>query len=108
MMISKILVSALILGALSGCVQMPTSTSSTLDNRPQLIFSSAGSTKDLATYTLQVDGLEMGSIVDYHDGNKALKLLSGTHVVEVFDGDKSVLKQKIYLGDGVTKTVIIK
>ncbi|MCG7489089.1 hypothetical protein MHN79_06280 [Vibrio sp. Of14-4] len=89
----------------TGCIQMPTTASSTVDNRPQVIFKS-NSSVDLSRLNVVVDGLDNGSAA--HFSNKALRLLPGTHIVEVFDGDELISSQKIYLSDGVTKEVFIK
>ncbi len=91
----------------TGCVQMPTTESKTVDNRPQLIFKH--STNDsLDNYIIFVDGLNNGSIEPFSNGKKALRVLSGTHLIEIYKGEKLISSQKIYVGDGVTKEVIVK
>lgn len=104
----KVFLSALLtIGLLSGCVQSPTTTSSTVDNSPQIMFRATDS-ELVQDYTFKVDGLDMGKVGPYTSGTKALRLLSGTHTLEVFDNaGQPVLKEKVYLGDGATKTVVI-
>ena len=53
-------------------IQMPTTASSTVDNRPQVIFKS-NSSVDLSRLNVVVDGLDNGSAA--HFSNKALRLL---------------------------------
>ncbi len=88
----------------SGCVQMPTTTSSTVDNRPQITFKTS-ERSDLEGLRVIVDGLDNGPIAPFTNSSKALRILSGTHIIEIVDGDKVISSQKIYLSDGVTKEV---
>ncbi|BEU04323.1 hypothetical protein OAG1_31230 [Agarivorans sp. OAG1] len=92
---------------LAGCVQMPTTTSTTVDNRPQLSFIAASDNVVLSEYKVWVDGLESGLASDYKADSAALRLLPGSHVIELKRNEEVILKEKIYLGDGVTKQVVV-
>ncbi|WP_243883689.1 hypothetical protein [Shewanella algae] len=90
-----------------GCVQMPTTTSSTVDNRPQIVFkiSDISDTKGMRVI---VDGLDNGPVAPFTNGTQALRILPGTHIIEILNGDTVISSQKIYVSDGVTKEVLIK
>lgn len=101
--VAGVLTSSLFLG---GCVRMPTEKNSISDMRPQISFK--------AEYALAkdsrilVDGLDMGVVSDFMEGKAAVRVLSGTHIVSVMSGGKVLLEEKVYLGDGVSRTFIIK
>ena len=98
---------ALILGTLSvtGCIQMPTESSQAVDNRPTLMFKS--SSRSVNDYQVMVDGLTVGTVGDYQDGEDALRVLSGSHIITITDEGNTILEQKIYLGDGTSKTIVV-
>jgi hypothetical protein len=100
----KLVLLSIIAACLTACIQTPTELQSTVDNRPQLTFAAAG---DAAQYRVYVDNLAMGSASDFPAGKKALRLLSGTHVLRVEKAGKVILDEKIYLGDGTSKNIIL-
>ncbi len=51
-----------------------------------------------------VDGLDMGRLGDFVTGKGALRLLPGTHAIRVVDRGQTALDQRVYLGDGVTRS----
>ena len=105
------LLSILALASLfTACVQMPTETASTVDMRPQISFRVDG---DAASMHVLVDGLEMGLVSNYLDGGAkggghVLRVLSGTHILKVMVGDSVIHEEKLYVGDGVSKIILIK
>ncbi len=91
---------------MSGCTQMPTEKKSVSDLRPQVTFK--GVTDETRTARVMVDGLDMGQIGDFLDGVEALRVLSGTHSIKVEQGGRMLIQEKVYLGDGVSRSIIIK
>ncbi|HPU50658.1 MAG TPA: hypothetical protein PK359_03795 [Burkholderiaceae bacterium] len=91
---------------LAACVQLPTEKQRVVDTRPSISFR-VDPTSDLSARVL-VDGLDMGSLADFLDGAGSLRILSGTHVIKVIKGTDLLLNEKIYLGDGVGRTLNIK
>ena len=89
---------------LGGCIQTPTEMQSTVDNRPQLTFSTAG---DAHQYQVYLDDLAVGSAGDFPAGKTALRVTSGTHVLRVEKSGRTVMDEKIYVGDGTTKNIIL-
>jgi hypothetical protein len=89
-----------------GCVQMPTERASVVDLRPQLSFQVKGI--DPATVRVYVDDLDVGSVVPYLEGTGALRVLPGTHVVRVEGSGRVLLRQSVYVGDGVARTLIVQ
>ena len=97
---------------LVACVSEPHTTASVVDNRPQISFKAQGkSTKDRANhprnYHVYIDNLYMGTADNYIASKRALRVLSGSHIVKVEKNGSVVLTQKIYVGDGVSKTILI-
>jgi len=88
--------------ALSGCVQMPTEKQSVVDQRPQVSFQIASEAQGAAR--VLVDGLDMGAAGGFAAGTSALRVLPGTHVVEVRLGSQVLLSERVYLADGVARS----
>lgn len=94
---------ALLAGA---CTQMPTEKRSVSDLRPQISFRADGERAQSAR--VFVDGLDMGLVSEYLEGQAALRVLSGTHKISVGVGGSVLLEEKTYLGDGVNRSFIVK
>jgi hypothetical protein len=88
----------------AGCV--PTEKYSIVDARPQISFKVVKEeyTKE---YEVFIDNLFMGKAVNFLEGEAALRVIPGAHVVRVKHLGKVILEEKIYLGDGSAKTVVI-
>ena len=89
-----------------GCTQMPTEKQGVSDLRPQLSFKI---TRDeMQAARVLVDGLDMGAVGDYLEGAAALRVLSGTHVIRIDLAGRIVVEDKVYVGDGVNRTILLK
>lgn len=88
--------------AAAGCVQMPTEKQSVIDLRPQISFST--NTEEVKAASVLVDGLRMGSVGDYLQGQSSLRVLPGTHSLTVVIANRVLIDQKFYVGDGVSRT----
>ena len=93
--------------AAAACVQMPTEKQEVVDLRPQLSFVLADSSDDGSRYRIFVDGLAMGMAGSYLSGKNGLKVLSGTHEVRVELQGRVVVNERLYLGDGATRNILI-
>lgn len=96
----------LALVSLTACTQMPTEKQSISDMRPQLSFKF--SDERMATARVLVDGLDMGIVGDFKDGTASLRILSGMHVVRVELSGQLLIEERIYAGDGVNRTILVK
>jgi hypothetical protein len=94
------------LGA-TGCVQMPTEQQRDVDLRPQLSFRVTQPTLDPQQLRIVIDGLPMGVVADYLEGKRALRIIGGTHLLQVMYGAQVVLEEKMYVGNGMTKVVLV-
>lgn len=92
--------------SLTACTQMPTEKQSISDIRPQLSFKIPD--ERMATARVLVDGLDMGTVGDYQEGVAALRVLSGVHIVRIELGGQPLVEEKIYAGDGVNRTILVK
>jgi len=90
----------------AGCVQMPTEKQSISDMRPQISFKV--DEEQGHGFRVLVDGLDIGAASDFIDGKAAARVLPGTHVVSVTSGGSVLLEERIYLGDGVSRSFIVK
>lgn len=92
--------------SLSGCVQFPTEKQSVADLRPQIAFKAAGGGFPSAA-RVWVDGLDAGSVLEAIEGQGTLRVLPGTHRIQVRDGTRVLLDEQVYLGDGTSRTLIL-
>jgi hypothetical protein len=92
--------------SLSGCVQFPTEKQSVADLRPQIAFKAAGGVFPGAA-RVWVDGLDAGSVLEAIEGQGTLRVLPGTHRIQVRDGTRVLLDEQVYLGDGTSRTLIL-
>jgi hypothetical protein len=91
--------------ALTACVGMPTETHSVADMRAGISFKAASSAQSARVL---VDGLDVGAVGDYLDGQARVRVRSGTHIVRVLSGNQILLDEKVYLGDGVNRSFLIQ
>ena len=99
----KYFVMILALSLLIGCVKTPTRNSTTVDDRPGITFNLHS--KDARKYELKIDGISYGSVEQYQQGENLLRVVDGTHVVELFNGENVVLRKSVYLGAGVNRVI---
>lgn len=90
---------------LAGCIQSPTHGTQTVDDRPGLTFSLHD--RSARDYELRVDGVSYGPVGQYLEGENLLKLVDGTHVVELWSGEDRMFQQRIYLGAGVNRVITV-
>lgn len=90
----------------TSCVQMPTEKQQVADMRPTISFRLADPT--LADARVFVDEIGVGSAGDFVEGQAALRVLPGSHVLRVVREDRILLNEKVYLGDGVSRAFILK
>ena len=89
-----------------GCTQLPTEKQQVSDMRPQISFKAQS--ESVQTARVLVDGLDMGSVGDFLDGIAAVRVLSGMHKVTVAASTGVLLDERVYLGDGVSRSFIVK
>ncbi|MGE5864607.1 MAG: hypothetical protein ACM32J_05870 [Rhizobacter sp.] len=90
---------------LTACA-LPTESASVVDMRPQVTFKVESTALDEAR--VLIDGLDSGRLGDFKVGQAALRVLPGNHVVKVQMGDRVVHEERVYLGDGVSRTLLVK
>jgi len=99
-------VAALALATLAACVSYPTEKSGVADTRPHIAFRVADGAD--ANARVLVDGLDMGRAADFAEGKAALRVLPGTHQLTVRAGDRTLVSEKFYVADGVSRTFDVK
>ncbi len=105
-MIRKIILTVVLMTALVACTQMPTEKQNVVDLRPQLSFKI--SDESLNRARVLIDGLDVGAVSDYLEGKSALRVLSGNHLVKVVLDGSTVHEEKMYVGDGVNRSLMVK
>ena len=90
----------------SGCTQLPTEKQKISDMRPQVSFKADNSYASDARVI--IDGLDMGIVSEFIEDKASIRILSGTHTIKVTSGSDVLLEEKIYLGDGVNRSFIVK
>lgn len=99
---------AMALTALVGCVQYPTERQNVVDLRPQISFRFNPADTRMAQARVLVNGLDSGRMADFRDGTGSLRVLSGTHIVQVLSGSEVLLNERAYIGDGVAHPFTVK
>lgn len=92
---------------LSACVQYPTEKAGVVDLRPQISFRMSAADAQLQSARVFVNGLDVGVVGEYLEGQASLRVLAGKNVIQVVSGGRVVLDQQVYLGDGVGRTLLI-
>ncbi|MBK1872020.1 hypothetical protein FE848_02190 [Marinobacter sp. 1-3A] len=88
---------------LVACVQSPTRNTQVVDDRPGLAFELSSSAAE--AYELKVDGVSYGRVGQYLDGENRLRIIDGSHVVELMNNGQVVYTQKVYLGAGSNRVL---
>jgi hypothetical protein len=96
----KILFVLLVCVTLTACVQAPTRNTQVVDDRPGLAFELSSSA---VNYELKVDGVSYGRVGQYQAGESLLKIIDGTHEVELLSDGKVVYQKEVYLGAGTNR-----
>ncbi|MFZ5484366.1 MAG: hypothetical protein ACOZB0_09060 [Pseudomonadota bacterium] len=89
--------------ASGGCTQMPTEKQGAVDLRPQIAFQV--SDERLHEATVKVDGRAVGRLGDYLNDKAALRLLTGMHLIQVEQAGRLLLEERLYLGDGASRSL---
>jgi len=105
-MIRKLILTVVCIVFLAACTQMPTEKQNVVDMRPNLSFKVTDESLNRAR--VLVDGLDVGTVGDYLEGRTALRVLSGNHLVKVVLDGGTVHEEKVYVGDGVNRSLIVK
>lgn len=94
---------------LIGCISTrPVERQETIDDRPLLFFVVEGSRNTAESLDIYVDDLYMGDAKIFSKKSKGLVVLPGTHIIEVKSGTRVLTNQKIYVGNGVSKTITVQ
>lgn len=101
-----LLVAGIGITTLTACTQMPTEKQGVTDLRPQLSFKLVAD--NLENARVLIDGLDMGAVGDYQEGKAALRILPGNHLVRIDLNGRPIVEDKVYIGDGVSRTILVK
>ncbi|MDB5916645.1 MAG: hypothetical protein JWR40_879 [Massilia sp.] len=99
---------AFMLAGLGGCVHYPTEKQAVVDQRPQISFRFNQGDGSIGESRVLVDGLDAGRTGDFVDGRAALRVLPGTHIIQVVLGDRALLMERAYLSDGAVRAFNLK
>lgn len=99
---------AFLVAGLSACVHYPTEKRSVVDQRPQIAFRMNDVEGRTGAARVLVDGLDVGSAREFAEGRAALRVLPGTHIIQVVLDERVLLMERTYLSDGVIRSFDIK
>lgn len=89
-------------GSLTACVQMPTEKQGVVSLKPQISFRLANESTGNAAVVL--DGMQVGTAGQFQAGQAALQVEPGMHQLVVHNNGATLINEKFYVGDGVTRT----
>ena len=89
---------------LTACVQSPTQTTTTVDNRPRVAFNEQ-LPREATDYTVKVDGISYGLLSKYLVDETALRLVEGSHLIEVEGASGIVFSTRVFLGASTTRVI---
>lgn len=92
--------------ALSACVQLPTEKQGAADLRAQVSFQLQSDRAQGAV--VLIDGLEAGRAGDFSEGVAALRVLPGSHRLQVIADGVPLLDERFYIGDGAQRTFTVR
>lgn len=91
----------------SGCVRMPTEKQSIVDDRPSISFSVAQDKSHYLSAEVSLDGAFVGQVSRYIQGASVLRVLPGTHKIEVRHQGSAVLSEEFYLSSGTSRSFVL-
>ncbi|WP_372985599.1 hypothetical protein [Marinobacter sp.] len=97
----RIVLALLLCFTLTACVQSPTRNTQVVDDRPGIAFELPSVASEY--YELRIDGVSYGYVGQYQAGENLLRIIDGTHQVELLSDGKVVYHQEVYLGAGVNR-----
>ena len=103
----KLFMSFLFTVLLLGCaVNDPVSTQQVVDDRPRLTLNVKG--YDVEDLELVVDNISYGRADQYLNTLKALRILPGRHVIEIYDNGRLVEQQERFFGEDTLTEIIVQ
>ena len=87
---------------------MPTESVQINDMRPQIASRFDVNDASLMAARVDIDGADVGALADYIAGQATLKVVPGNHVVRVTRGNQVLLEERVYLGDGVARSFVVR
>jgi len=99
----KTLLACTLMLLLVGCVQSPTKDTRVVDDRPGLTFDLQSSAS--RNHELFVNGVSYGPVSQYLEGSSRLRLVDGTHRIELLHNGEVTFSERVYLGAGVNRVI---
>lgn len=90
---------------LIACVNTPTQTTETVDDRPRITFDTTAIKGALRHYDVVIDGLNYGSLRQYQAERSALRIVPGRHIVEIQRRGEVIFTKDVFLGENTTRTI---
>lgn len=98
----KIILVLFVALSLAACAKSPTRNTQVVDDRPGLAFELAEQSE---SYELKVDGVSYGRVGQYKAGENLLKIIDGTHQIELVSDGEVVYRKEVYLGAGSNRVL---
>ncbi|NMM07788.1 MAG: hypothetical protein HHJ18_16420 [Polaromonas sp.] len=91
--------------ALSACSLMPTESQGEADRRPQISFKAT--TERVLNSKIILDGIDMGQVGSYLEGDTSLRIDTGSHTLIVASNNRLIYQQSFHAGSGYSRTFTV-
>jgi hypothetical protein len=91
--------------ALGGCSPMPTQSQSPTDRRPQISFKAT--TERVLSAQVILDGIDMGQVGSYLEGDASLRTSSGPHMLIVASNNRLIYQQTFHADIGYSRVFTV-
>ena len=97
----KVILASLLAITISGCTFYSTDKASAVDDRPTISIQTP-----FADAPVYVDGQLVGTAGQFKANVAGIRVLPGTHVIQVNVPNKEPVVQKVYVSSGVNKVLV--
>lgn len=105
--VSMLLMAATLAGvlALGACSPLPTQSQGPADRRPQISFKAT--TERVLQAKIILDGIDMGQVGSYLEGDTSLRMDTGAHMLIVASDHRLIYQQSFNAGYGYSRVFTV-
>jgi hypothetical protein len=91
--------------ALGACSQLPAQSQGAADRRPQISF--RATTERILQAKIILDGIDMGQVGSYLEGDTPLRIDTGVHMLIVASNNRLIYQQSFDAGKGYSRVFTV-